>query len=238
MANLHSMRVQGNLVFWDTHRARWVDAIGPGVCKFVDDFVATHLTTDAPHGWTVTLTEAGAGESTIAGADGAGGLLLITSDAAEHDGVSMQVTKEAFKLASGKPCYFGIKLQSNDATQSKWMAGLCITDTEMLGDVSDGVYFEKLDGSTDINFVLEKNTNETTSASAVGTLADNTWVILEFLFDGTNVDCFVNGVQQTRLAITNLPDDEDLTPSLEFETGEANAATMTIDWVRCIQING
>lgn len=235
---MHARWINGNLAYWDTHQCRIIDAFGPTVCKVLEDF--NHNVTsaaDTPTGWTVTLTEDGGGESTIAATDGVGGKLLITTDGNEHDGISMQHLPEVFKLATSKPCYFGVKLQSNDATQSKWMVGLCITDTEMLGGVSDGAYFEKLDGVTDINFVLEKNATETTSGSAVGTFADNTDVTLEFYWDGAAMHHFVNGVEKTALAVTNLPDDEELAMSLEFETGEGNAATMTVDWMRCVQFN-
>lgn len=234
---MHSKWISGNLVFWDTHEKRIIDAIGPSVCKFIEDFVATPFASaDTPAAWTVTLVEAGAGESTVALADGAGGLLLITTDAAENDGVNMQVTKEAFKLVSGKPCYFGARLKVSEATQSDFIVGLCITDTTLLGGMTDGVFFRKVDGSTDVKFVLEKDSTETESA-AIATAADDTYVTLEFYFDGTNIDAFVDGAIQTRLAMTNLPDDEDLTPSIAFLTGAAAAETMTVDWIRAIQIN-
>jgi hypothetical protein len=103
--------------------------------------------------------------------------------------------------------------------------------------MTNGVYFTKVDASTDINFVLEKSSTATTSASAVGTFADATDIILEFLFDGTNVDAYVDGVLQTRLATTNLPNDEQLTVSVEFLTGAASVETLSIAWLRAIQIN-
>jgi len=232
---MHSKWVNGNLVFYDGHR--WLNAIGSNVCKFIEDFVGTPFAAaDTPAAWTVTLVEAGAGETTVALTDGAGGFLLITTDANEDDGANLQVTKEAFKLASGKPCYFGIKFKISEATQSDFLVGLCITDTTLLGGMTDGVYFRKVDGSTDVKFVLEKNSTETESSSLLTAAAD-TDITLEFFFDGTNVDAYVNGTLQTRLAQTNLPDDEELTPSIHFLTGAAAAITMTVDWVRCIQIN-
>jgi hypothetical protein len=232
---MHSKWVHGNLVFHEGHR--WLDAIGPDVCKFLEDFVGTPFASaDTPAAWTVTLVEAGAGESTVALTDGAGGLLLITTDAAENDGVNMQVTKEAFKLASGKPCYFGAKFMISDATESDFIVGLCITDTTLLGGLTDGVYFRKVDGATDVKFVIEKDSAETESAALLTAVKD-TYMTLEFFFDGTNIDAYVNGVLQTRLAMTNLPDDEELTPSIAFLTGAAAAKTMTVDWIRAIQIN-
>ncbi len=232
---LHSKWLNNALVFYDGQR--WVDAIGPYVCKFIEDFVATPFASaDTPAQWTVTLVEGGGGESTVALADGAGGLLLITTDAAENDGVNMQVTKEAFKMVAGNPCYFGARLKISEATESDFIVGLCITDTTLLGGMTDGIYFRKVDGSADVKFVLEKNSTETESA-AIHTMADNTYVQLEFLFDGTYVDCWVDGVLQTRLAITNLCQDEELTPSIHFLTGAAAAITMTVDSIVAIQLN-
>lgn len=50
------------------------------------------------------------------------------------------------------------------------------------------------------------------------------------------MDWYVNGVKQTRPAITNLPNDEFLTPSIHFLTGEGNANVAEFDWIRVIQI--
>lgn len=233
---LHSHWKNGNLVYYDNTRQRWIDAIGLDVFKYLLNTAAlpTDDTTGDPTEFTMTVVEAGAGDSTVVLADGT---LLFTCAANEDDGAQIQLKSEAFDCATGNLVYFGISLQTDDATQTDLLVGLCITDTTLLGGMTDGAYFECLDASTDINFVLEKDSTETTSAAAVGTLADDTDVILEFLFDGTNVDCFVNGVLQTRLAITNLPDDEQLTPSIAFLTGEAVANTLTVNWLRVIQIN-
>jgi hypothetical protein len=231
---MHSKWVNGNLVFYEGQR--WFDAIGPSVAKFLEDFIGTPFASaDIPAAWTVTLVEAGGGESTVALADGAGGLLLITTDANENDGVNMQVTKEAFKLASGKPCYFGARFKISEATQSDFFVGLAIADTDILGGVTDSVGFKKVDGSTDIQFELNKDS--TATAGNIATAAANTFITLEFFFDGTNVDCYADGVLQTRLVQDNLPNDEELTPSIQYLAGSAGAKTMTIDWIRCIQLN-
>jgi len=238
MANLHSKRVFGNLVWYDTNEQRWIDAIGPGVTKVILNpaYMPADDTTGDLSGWTHTAVEAGAGSSTAVLSDNT---LLITTAGNEDDGVSLQVKGEAFKMdATTKNVYFGISFQVSEATQSDFLVGLCVTDTALLGGMTDGVYFESVDASTDINFVLEKDSTETTSASAVGTLADSTDVTLEFIFDGTYVDAWVNGTLQTRLAVTNLPDNENLTPSIEFLTGAASAETMTVNWMRAIQIDG
>lgn len=235
MANLKSRRVSGALVFWDTHLWRWIDAIGDNVTKYINHFTSVTLTSaDAPADWTVTLVEAGAGESTIT-LDTAtqGGALILTTDDAENDGVKMQLKGEAFQLVTGTKIYFGIKLKVSDATQSDFFAGLSITDTTILDGASDYVGFRKVDGSTTVNGVLNKNTTETTGTALT---CDTSYHIYEFYFDGTAVHFLVDGTEITALAQTNLPDDEMLTPSIEFLAGAAAVKTMTIDWVRCIQI--
>lgn len=232
---MHSKWVNGALVFYEGQR--WFDAIGPNVCKFLEDFVGTRFATaDNMAGWTTTLVEAGVGETTVAPVTSwTGGAVVITTDANENDGANLQLLGEAFKLVSGKPLYFGIKFQASEATQSDFFAGLAITDTDILGGVTDSIGFRKVDGSTDVKFHLNKNSTETESAN-IHTFAAATDVTLEFLFDGTNVDSYVNGALQTRLAMANLPDDEDLTPSIQFLSGAAGAKSMTIDWIRVIQI--
>lgn len=240
MANLHSKRIFGNNVFYDTTEQRWVDAIGPGAIVFdalKHPFLALDDTTSKPTAYTVTVVDGGGDGGAVYTLNG--GAFVLTTDDAEDDGLNVQLNGEMFAMnASTKRVYFGINFQINDATQSDVLAGLCITDTTLLGGMTDGVYFECLDGSTDINFVLEKDSTETTSAAAVGTLADATNITLEFMFDGTYVDAWVDGVLQTRLVTTNLPNDEWLTPSIHLLTGEGAAQTMTVNWWRAIMVDG
>lgn len=222
------MYVNGRLVFADGQR--WYLAVGDNVCQWEEHFVALKLAANAPYGWTTTRV----GATTIATEDGAGGLLLITTAGAENDGANLQVVNEAFKLAAGKPCYFGIRFKISDATQSDFLLGLCITDTDLLGGLSDGVYFRKVDGSTAITSVIEKDTSETESGTLLA--CDTDRHTYELIFDGSVVDFWVDGVAQTRLAQTNLPDDEDLTPSIHVLTGDNAVITAEVDWIRTIQI--
>lgn len=226
--------MRGNLIFIENQS--WFDAFGPNVTKFLEHFVNTPFDgADAPAAYTATLVETGAGETTVAlkaGADA--GTLLITTDAAEDDGANIQAKGEAFKALT-YPIYFGCRFKISEATQSDFLIGLCITDTDLLGGMTDGIYFRKVDGSTTMAFVLEKDSTETSTNFGTAIAAD-TWYNLEFYFDGTNVDWYVNGVLQTRPATTNLCNDEWLTPSVHVLTGQAVALTAEVDWIRSIQI--
>lgn len=240
MADVIGQRIQGNLVYIDraAHLKRLIDAIGPDVIKYVEDFVSgPGIDTAFDSDWTVTRVEAGASESTVTRVDGVGGVLRLTTDANEDDGINMQQIGEAFKLTAGALVYFGIRMKLSEATQSDFFAGLAITDTDILGGVTDRIGFEKLDGATAIKAMLEKDSTETLTASLA--TADTSYHILEFVLDeaGT-VEFFIDGVSVATPAVTNLPDDEELRVSLQFLAGATTAKTLDVDWVRCIQIGG
>jgi hypothetical protein len=176
--------------------------------------------------WTVTETQAGA---TQALANGDGGLLLLTNTAADDDLVALQKVGESFLFAAGKRLFFEARFKVSDATQSDVVMGLQITDATPL-DVSDGVFFIKADGSTSVNLLVEKNGTATTSS--VTTLANDTFITLGFAYDGASaIEYSVNGVVRGVSAVTNLPDDEELTVSFAIQNGEAVAKTMTIDYI-------
>lgn len=232
--SVHSSYIAGSLAFWQGHRKRIVDAIGTDVVKYIDDFVRANPDA-AWDDWTVTRVEGGAGESTIAAGDAGNGTMLLTTDAVENDGLNCQLLGESFKLETGKPLYFGARIQGiNDVDQTDLFIGLAITDTDILGGVTDRIGFESADETAALSFVIEKDSTQTT-VSAIGTLVDATAVILEFFWDGAALEVFVDGVSVSVPAITNLPDDEEMRVSVHFLTGETAANTCHIDWIRCIK---
>lgn len=242
MGFIRQQFVQGSLIFRDdVHNKRWVDAVGQNVTKYVNDFVSgpgTDAGFDSMGEWTITRVEGGAGESTITRVDGVGGLLRITTDAADNDGVNMQLIGEAYKLSTTRQVYFGaFGVTLSEVTQSDLFIGLAITDTDILGGVTDRIGFEKLDGSTAVGFMVEKDSTETKSSS-LHTAVAATAFDLEFFWDGatSELQVFINGASVTAPAITNLPDDEELRLSLQCLAGDANARTFDFDLIRVIQI--
>jgi len=236
-AEVNAKRIQGQLVYTATHGKRIVGVVGPDAVAYENDFLSgpgTDATFDDD--WTVTRVEAGAGESTATRTDGVGAALLITTDAADNDGINMQAIGEAFKLASGNVVYFGCRLKASATTQNDFFVGLAITDTDILGGVTDRIGFEKLDAVTAVKAMLEKDSTETLSAT-LATL-DTSYHTYEFYFDGTNVEFFIDGVMVSAPVATNLPNDEELRVSVHALAGEAVAKTFEIDWIRCYQIGG
>ncbi len=217
---------------------RLVHAVGPDVVQFDERFLNPLLTAaDAPLGWTVTLVEAGASESTITKPDGVDSGLLFTTDGNEDDGINFQYKGEPFKASSNcYALYWMARFQASEATQIDWLMGLCITDTTLLGGMTDGIYFEKRDGSTSMSCITVKNSTETQTDS-IGTFAAATDTTLEFYYDkgAASVYFYVNGTRVATHA-TNICDDEDLTPSLQVLAGSAAARTLTLKQMRAIQI--
>lgn len=234
---MEAKTLHNHFVYYDNSVAaggqfRWIDVLGPHVVKVVEEFVKLPVddTTGLPTGYTCTLVNA----STVALGTAAGGTLVLTGGGAENDGVNMQCKGEAFKLDAAYPTYFGIRWQAVDVDQTDFLAGLCITDTTLLGGMTDGVYFQSVDETGAVTLEVEKDS--TASSLSIATMTDATWMTFEFFWDGTSLYAWVDGVQTSAVTVTNLPDDEELTLSIAMLSGEAAANTLTADWVRAFQI--
>ena len=228
---------------------------------FFDDFTgatsfpiaASGLAAASNSTWTVTVTEAGGGDAAAALADANGGVLQITTDAADNDLVFAQHKAETFLLTSGKKTFFKTRFKLTDATadaasyaQSEFYFGLMIRDTDPLsstaGDgVTDGIFFMKEDNTANINFYVQKDatTGQLTSA-AVTTGLVNTYVTLGFAFDGARYvrlfkdDAYLTTVDLTATLATYLPDTE-LTLSFGVKNGEAVAKVLSVDYIYAAQ---
>ena len=182
--------------------------------------------------WTVTETQAGATQA-LANADG--GVLLLTNSAADDDLNALQKVGESFKFEAGKKLFFKARLAVSDATQSDFVIGLQITDATPLA-VTDGVYFRKDDGDANLDFVVIKDSTAST-ASAIATIVANTYITVGFYYNGVDEVVYaastdsLNPTVLGKLAITNLPNDEELTISFGIQNGEAVAKTMSIDYI-------
>lgn len=178
--------------------------------------------------WTVTETQAGATQAII---DADGGVLALTNSAADDDLNQIQWSKETFRLAPRKKLWMKARFKVSNATQSDLLVGLYITDTSPVASKpSDGVFFQKLDGSTSLTLQVGKNS--TYSSATVATMADDTYVVVGLYYDGLNpIQVFANDVRVGTVAATNLVDDEDLAVGIAVQNGDANARTLSIDYL-------
>ena len=200
---------------------------------YFDDFFEYHSGI-----YTITTTEAGSGNASEEITSGAGGQLLITNDNADNDLDFFQLKGESFKWDSSKRMFFSAKFKTNDATQSEIVMGLQITDTTPL-DVTDGIFFLKIDGDTQPDLIIEKDNSSSLSVLEMNAMEDDTFVTLSFEYDPLDVAtggavfrAYQDDVQVGEItSTTNAPDDEELTISFGIQNGEAAAKTLTIDFI-------
>tara|TARA_R110000765_G_scaffold79946_1_gene157047 strand:- start:420 stop:845 length:426 start_codon:yes stop_codon:yes gene_type:complete len=134
--------------------------------------------------------------------------------------------------------FFTSRFKTNDATQSEILMGLQITDTSPL-DVTDGIYFLKVDGDTQPDLVIEKDNDFGLSVLEMSAMANDTFVTLSFEYDPLDVAtggpvfrAYQDNVKVGEIAsTTNAPDDENLTISFGIKNGEAAAKTLSIDYI-------
>lgn len=179
--------------------------------------------------WTVTETHA---DITQALTSVDGGALLLSNRASNDDDIcALQLIVETFKFVAGKQLLFKARFKTAaGATQIDWVMGLQITDTAPL-DVTDGVFFQKDDGDTNVDFHVEKN-NAATSATALATWTTG-YHTVTFYYDGVSKVWYgFDDVTLGSLAVTDLPDDEELTVSFAVQNGDGTTAqTMEIDYI-------
>ena len=165
-------------------------------------------------------------------------LILITNDDADNDLDFFQLKGESFKWDSAKRMFFSARFKTNDATQSEIVMGLQITDTTPL-DVTDGIFFLKIDGDTQPDLIIEKDNSSSLSVVEMDAMEDDTFVTLSFEYDPLDVAtggavfrAYQDNVQVGEITgTTNAPDDEELTISFGIQNGEAAAKTLTIDFI-------
>lgn len=238
LAQVRSRNIKQSLAFYETHQKRLIFALGEDVVSYSTDFTDFPDAGSAsdPVGWTSTMVEVGAGTTEFDVTDASGGLGRITTAADDNDGGNFQLLGEAFELTSDQELYcgfFGVTI--SDATQSDFFLGLAVTDTDILGGVTDRIGFQSVDASAAVTFPVEKDSTET-NFDPSSTMSDATAVDLEFYYDGSGLEIFIDGASGGNPAVTNLPDNEALRLTIQFLNGASGAETMDIDRITCIQI--
>ena len=191
----------------------------------------TYLASD----WTITTTEGGSGNASEALGDGDGGLLVITNDDADDDNDFLQLVKEGFKYEAGKQLPFKARFKTSDAAASDVVMGLQLTDTTPL-DVTDGIFFLLTDGSTTLQFIVEKDGTQSTLDLSTA-MADDTFMSVGFVYTPADQKFHVyqNNVEVGTVVNTNAPDDEELTVSFGIQNGAAASKVLTVDYVTAMK---
>ena len=223
----------------NTYTTFWADFVTPadlGAPSFNGALVSCNM-------WTITKVDGGTDTgSVVSVTDGQGGLLTITTDDAENDGVALQSKVEAFNIDESKETFFETRIKAGDPTQTDWLCGLAIRDTTPFAGLSDSITFKCDDGSTAIRLVSETNMSGSivsASVTAVASMTDDTFVKLGWHYDGdSKIKVFSDDVHVATLSVvsgTNLVTDEAMAPVVAVLTGEAAAQTITVDYLCAMQ---
>lgn len=212
---------------------------------FFDDFFAYDDT--ATVGNYAVVTDVG-GSETIS--DAAGGVLAILTDGDDEDETYVSSISEMAIFVADKPIWFQarVKLAEASTDASNIIVGLSDTvGADTLLDAAggpaasyDGAVWFKVDGGTVWQFESSNAGTQVTTASA-GAFVTDTWYEVGFIYDpstaGTTgiITPYLDGVAGTAQNITNAGLQE-MHIVLGAKAGSANAETLQVDYVKCVQI--
>lgn len=186
--------------------------------------------------WLVTVVDGGTDNGETIGLldSKTGGQVQFVTNDADNDLLSMQLNGEAWKLHATNVLTFEIRLHCADISEIDWFVGMSITGTGILDDgadyaTSDLIGFGCGDSTGDVDAVSSKDSTETVT-DTTSDLEDGTFVTLRFEATTTNVDFYVDGSLMTSID-DNIPDDEHMTPTMEFRNDGAVAQTATVDYI-------
>lgn len=182
---------------------------------------------------TVTITQAGAGSASITKGTTNYGEVIILNDDADNDVVNIQLKGEGFLYSSSKDFLIKARFKVSDATNCDFFVGVAITDTSAL-DATDRIGFNKADDVATMTIATTKNSTTTTVNSSTITLANDTYLtaVIRYSARDKALYAYKDGVcVGTTTTLTNLPDDEALTPTIVIQNGAAAAKSMTVDYL-------
>lgn len=178
--------------------------------------------------WTVTETQAGATQAITAGD---GGILALVNSAADDDLNQIQWAVSTFRQTAGKKSWLKARFKVSDATQSDLLIGLYVADTSPVASKpTSGFFFQKLDGSTSLT--LQVGSASTYSQLTLGTMVSDTYVTVGAYYDGySTITGYFNEVRVGSVASTNLPTAADNAVGIALQNGDANARTLSVDYL-------
>jgi len=220
-----------------------------GYQYYSDDFIhyVGPNTAGESGGWILTETAAGAGNAQRVDVDNSQqfGKLLLLTDNGDNDLENLQMTGEPWRYVSGKRLWFFCEYELSDANDGECFLGLALEDTSLIAGVTDGIYFDKAETATVLDFKVTKNSTTTTN-TITGTIADATARIAGFYVDSSgDIHAYegaasggIDGIAEVatvQSSQANIPDDEDLMISLSIQTGTTAANSMSLDWLFACQ---
>jgi hypothetical protein len=201
-----------------------------GYHVFFDDFDSY----TAGDRWTVTETDAGAGQALT---PGDGGIIALANSATDNHIDQIQ-TVANFDVVLGKKLFIQARFALDDVVESDFAIGIqnVMADGTTLATATDGVFFLKPDAAATLNFHFRQSNADAAHAATVAgiaTLVNNTYVVVAAYYDGGD-RCYyaINGVigGYLTIATTHIPN---LTCGVvaSLKNGEGAAKTALIDYI-------
>jgi hypothetical protein len=169
-----------------------------------------------------------------------GGALRIANNSTdENSGANFHIDAAGFTLAAGKTIEFKARLRTTTAAQADVWIGIFPIDTDLIGGVTDGLWFQLTDASASLAFNGYAGSASIFSKTGCATISDLTWftVGIKITMDASTaakgrVEAFVNGEQVYNALSTNLPASTVfLTGGGTFLSGAAAAQVTDIDYI-------
>lgn len=179
--------------------------------------------------WVETATSVGAGTSAAAITDADGGLLRITTAAADNDALWIASQGESFTLESGKRFIIKGRFRASKSSNGDIQFGLHVRDTTPL-DAAQRAVFVKLSGTAQLTFNVDDGTTDVSSAN-LGLLDTDTFVTLTAFYDGkSSIHLFYNGAHVDTMTGVSFPAGE-MVIGLGYQNGNASASTCDYDYL-------
>lgn len=188
----------------------------------------------------VTITNGGVDTSTIAISDASPPEAVFTNSATDNDSIEAQYKAETFRLNKlGGTYWFGFEAKIGDATQADLLLGLMKRDVTFIAGVSDGIFFRKDDGDTNLDLVSAKDAaafpDDYSQSNGVGTV-DTSYheyvfrVVMDANTLGTGTITFYrDGVGiGSAMTLTTIAHDEELAISFGHQNGEGAAKALSM----------
>lgn len=224
----------------DSFGARFPTPLWPGsVYTWFSDFDRFYGAADSGQADWLTIA---VNASTAAVSDAFGGVLLLTTDTAENDGISAQwqgmnpdaatpaQVAETFTFVAGKELWFACRFQLSEVTQSDFMIGLANATQPDVFAATDGVWLQKVDGSAVLT-LESKIVTPVTATDNLATLTAATWYEAAFHYNGVDaINAYLDGSFVGSVGISALPTTE-LALTFAYLAGSAGAKTAQIDWI-------
>jgi hypothetical protein len=202
---------------------------------YMEDFDAFLLTDGTAAQWTVTAASTGTAALTAVN----GGALLLTAANTDEDLIQAQRTTATWLPEAGKKTFFKARLKVSTAALTDIFIGLSVIDTSLIAASALGTTecmgFFKAATDTTLSFYNRLNgTTGSTSATSIGTVADNTYFTVGFYYDGVDKvyyafnDVIYGSVSGSATYLPNTV----MSPAVAIaQEGTDGANTGTIDYI-------